>query len=290
MLIIPVSVLPASGDYNDPASASGVNWTGPTNVFSDDGSWAIYNKNKQRDLFATNFSIGATSARIDSIIVRINGHATGGVQDDRKIDVALTKNGTSEVGDVVTVLLNQDIDADAILRGSTDDLWGTSWTVAEINATTFGVTINKFNTTTNTIRIDHVQVKVWWTPLSVLLSNSTFAFGTNPLNTWLTPQTSVITNDGTVAENFVGQISQFTEGSNTWEIDVVGNGADIIRAQWSTTSAAGPWTDISAYDTDFTIATNVAVDDSVSFWFHIETPTSTSSYNEYSTTLTVTAE
>lgn len=125
---------------------------------------------------------------------------------------------------------------------------------------------------------------------SVSVSNSTFSFGTQPLNTWLTPQTSVITNDGTVAENFVGSISQFTDGTDNWGISSSANGDDIIRAQWSTTSETGPWTDISAYDTDFTIATNVAVDGSVNFWFRIQTPTSTLSYNEYSSTLTVTAQ
>ncbi len=136
------------------------------------------------------------------------------------------------------------------------------------------------------------QVDLGYTPkvISVSVSNSTFAFGTSLLNTWLTPQTSVITNDGNVAENFIGQISQFTDGSNTWEIAISANGADTTRAQWSTTSETGPWTDISAYDTDFTIATNVAASDSVLFWFRIETPTGTSSYNEYSSTLTVTAQ
>ncbi|NIM06568.1 MAG: hypothetical protein GTN65_13370, partial [Armatimonadetes bacterium] len=41
--------------------------------------------------------------------------------------------------------------------------------------------------------------------LSVRLSDSSFAFGTNLLDVWLTPQTSVIANDGAVAENFVGR-------------------------------------------------------------------------------------
>ena len=136
------------------------------------------------------------------------------------------------------------------------------------------------------------QVDLGYTPkvISVSASNSTFAFGTNLLNTWMTPQTSVITNDGTVAENFVGRISQFTDGSNTWGISSTANGVNIIRAQWSSASAAGPWTDISAYNTDFTIATNVAASNSVNFWFRIQTPTSTSSYNQYSSTLTVTAQ
>jgi hypothetical protein len=97
-------------------------------------------------------------------------------------------------------------------------------------------------------------------------------------------------NDGNVAEDFVGEISQFTEGGYLWDISSTINGADTIRAQWSTTSETGPWTDISAYDAIFNIATNVAVNDSVVFWFRIQTPTTTSSYNEHSSTLTVTAQ
>lgn len=136
------------------------------------------------------------------------------------------------------------------------------------------------------------QVDVSYTPkvISVSVSDPTFTFGTSLLNTWLTTQTSVITNDGNVAEDFVGQISQLTDGSNNWTINSSANGADQIRAQWSTTNDTGPWTDISAYDTDFTLATNVAVSDSVTLWFRIETPTSTTSYDEYSSTLTVTAQ
>jgi hypothetical protein len=125
--------------------------------------------------------------------------------------------------------------------------------------------------------------------ISVLVSDATFAFGVSTLDTWLTPQLSILINDGAVAENLVGQISQFTDGSNLWELSSSVNGADSIRAQWSTESDSGWWNDISAYDTDFTIVTNVAASDSVIFWFRIQTPLSTSSYNEHSSTLTVTA-
>jgi hypothetical protein len=125
--------------------------------------------------------------------------------------------------------------------------------------------------------------------LSVTVSNSTFAFGTNPLNTWMTPQSSIITNDGNVVENFIGRISQFTDGVNNWGISSSANGDNIIRAQWTITSQTGPWTDIAAYDTDFTIATNVAVNVTVTLYFRIQTPTNTLSYNQYSSSLTVIA-
>ena len=125
--------------------------------------------------------------------------------------------------------------------------------------------------------------------ISVLVSDNTFAFGVSLLNDWLVPQTSILVNDGAVAENFVGQISQFTDGSNVWEISPTANGADSIRAQWSTQSDSGSWNNISAYAADFTIAANVASGDSIVFWFRIQTPVSTSSYNQHSSAFTVTA-
>jgi|GEM_PF-5488312 len=126
--------------------------------------------------------------------------------------------------------------------------------------------------------------------LSVAVSNSSFAFGTQLLNTWLPPDSSRLTNDGNVTETLRGKISTFTAGANTWTLSSTANGADQIRAQWSTTSASGPWNDISAYNTDFTIVTGLVPSSSVTFYFRIQTPTSTSSFNPYSSTLTVTAQ
>jgi hypothetical protein len=128
------------------------------------------------------------------------------------------------------------------------------------------------------------------TALSVAVSNPTFAFGVRPGNTWLTPQTSVITNDGNVIEDFVARISQFTDGSNLWGISSTANGPDTVRAQWSTVSDAGPWTDISDYNTDFTLAVDIAVGGTVTMWLRIETPTSTTSFGQFSSTLMVTAQ
>ena len=124
--------------------------------------------------------------------------------------------------------------------------------------------------------------------LSVSVSNPLFAFGSVSAGQWLSPDSSLIVNDGSVAEDFTGQISPFTDGTNTWAVDAASNGADSVRAQWSTTSNTGPWSDISAYDTDFGIATGVAADDTVTLWFRLQTPVTTSSYDEHASTLTIT--
>ncbi len=126
--------------------------------------------------------------------------------------------------------------------------------------------------------------------LSVFVTNSTFGFGVVELNQWLPADSSLIINNGAMVENFLGRISSFTDGGNSWDISEVTNGADSIRGQWSTASGTGPWTDIAAYASDFTFATNVAVSDTVTIWFRIQTPVSTSSHSQHQSLFTVTAE
>jgi len=126
--------------------------------------------------------------------------------------------------------------------------------------------------------------------LTVSASNTVFAFGSQPNNTWLTPQSSVLTNDGSVTENIAVQISVLTDGSNSWTISPTTNGVDQIRAQWSTTSSGGPWTDIAAYATNFTVASGLSASGNVTFYFRIQSPTTTPSSNQHSATLTVIAQ
>jgi len=129
------------------------------------------------------------------------------------------------------------------------------------------------------------------TQLSVSPSKAIFAYpGIQPTNMWLNPDSSYLRNDGTATEMLLGKISTFTAGANTWALSPTANGADQIRAQWSTTANSGPWSDIAAYNQNFTITTSVAVSDSVKFFFRIQSPTSTSSGSQYSSNLTVTAQ
>ncbi|MEZ4655548.1 MAG: hypothetical protein R3E12_18665 [Candidatus Eisenbacteria bacterium] len=125
--------------------------------------------------------------------------------------------------------------------------------------------------------------------LSVTVSNAVFGFGTQLLDTWLSPDSTVVTNDSAEIENLDVRLSQFQSGADSWTISPVTNGANQVRAQWSAVSSSGPWTDIAAYDTDFTIGTNVAPSSSITLFVRIQTPTSTDSHEEYSSSLTVTA-
>lgn len=126
-------------------------------------------------------------------------------------------------------------------------------------------------------------------PVSVLVTNGALAFGTQPTDTWLVPESTLVINDGQVTENFLCRVSPFTDGVNVWAVDPSTNGADQIQAEWSTAGAAGPWTGLSVYNSDFNLATAVVVGDTVTFWFRIRTPLSTSSFNTHSAGVTITA-
>jgi hypothetical protein len=153
-----------SGDPNDPAAASGTNWTNPDSVFLSDDQKAKYANANQNNLLATNCTIGASvDATIDSIIVTVEGNGAGNSPGSRAIIVGLTKNGTTEAGDEVSQNMDKNTDNTYTIHGSTDDLWNTTWTVSEINSTNFGVTLNKSSTSTDEIRIDQIRVTVWWT-------------------------------------------------------------------------------------------------------------------------------
>lgn len=278
-------------------------WNNPSNMTADDATYsrlAVKIKNGQ-DTYTINATMSGNEftlpvdATINGITVTIEFQdvQTGPMGDSV---IFIIKGGTASGTDHKDETDDWPTSAGGLITktwGSTSDLWGLSWTASDINASNFGVSIKgvEVDAVFAQPEIDYIQISVdYSTSTSVALSNATFAFGTEPLNTWLTPESTFVINDAAIAETFVGQIGQLTAGANVWEIDVPSNGADTIRAQWSITSSTGPWTDISAYDTNFTIVTNVAASDSVSFWLRILTPTATTSYNEYSSTLTVIAE
>jgi hypothetical protein len=126
--------------------------------------------------------------------------------------------------------------------------------------------------------------------ISVLVSVSSFAFGTQPVNTWLPARSTQIANDGTWIEDIYARLSEFTSGPFMWGISGASNGPDVCRVQWSSVSDAGPWNDIASYETEFLVTSNLGVGASVTLYLRIQTPTSTSSFNEHSANLTVRAE
>lgn len=113
-------------------------------------------------LKATGFGFAIPpDATIDGILVEIERSSTliSATQDS---SVKLVKAGTAGGAERATGGTWPTSDAYASYGGPTD-LWGQTWTPADINASTFGVAVAASAALAATGRIDHVRITVYWT-------------------------------------------------------------------------------------------------------------------------------
>lgn len=136
-------------------------WGTPGNVTADDGSNAATASADDSDLLACT-SCGLTlptdrNARVEGILVELTDFGSAGAGT---WTVALTKNGTSVAGTGKSRAMNG-VAPGWQSFGAQDDLWGTTWTVAEINASTFGVLLDATGIAQQ-YRVDAVRVTVFF--------------------------------------------------------------------------------------------------------------------------------
>jgi len=78
----------------------------------------------------------------------------------------------------------------------------------------------------------------------------------------------------------------FSDGSNTWSLSTT-NGADQV--QWEFSPNGSSWSDFAIADNYYTLATGIAQGNTQNVDLRITTPTSTNSYLQHSTTVTIQA-
>ena len=134
----PASVATAqeTGDDND--------WTTASNVGADDAAYAQITAasfdtgDVSYVLRATNFSMGVPAgATINGIVVEIERYYANGQVID--VDVSLTADGSTRVGDDKSTGANFLTNPAVATFGGSTDTWNAGLTVAQINASTFGV-------------------------------------------------------------------------------------------------------------------------------------------------------
>ena len=156
------------------ASATGVGtvaWTSPGNITADDTSYATCSlaSNVQSNyLSGTNygFSIpaGATINGIQVTIARESSSSSSPYIHDTV--VSLIKGGTVTGANRAATTTNWPNSMTAASYGSTSDLWGTTWTAADINAANFGVALSANSSgtgSTRTASVDYMQITVSYT-------------------------------------------------------------------------------------------------------------------------------
>lgn len=168
MVLCAATVFAASGDYVNPtANYDEGDWTKTDSIYASDNNRASNAGTNTHRVGGKTFGISVTDgATIDSITVRTEGSSNGN-SANRGVTIQLSKDGGgTRVGDAVTGNLNSTLAGEAVQtwRGTTNGLWGTTWTEAEVESANFCVTVKKNSTSgTATYLMDHIQVAIWWT-------------------------------------------------------------------------------------------------------------------------------
>lgn len=142
----------------------GTNWTSTGNMYSSNDAWASY-ANSGNDVIAVH-GFGAsvpTDATVDSIFIRFEGNGASSITPRRRFDVGPTKDATSAAGETSTITVAETTDDSQDFTGGTTPLFNTTWTATEINASTFGVILNKNGNKSDQVNVDYVSVRVVYT-------------------------------------------------------------------------------------------------------------------------------
>ena len=173
-----VSTIQETGDDN--------NWVSPSSVGADDAAYASITAatfdagDVSYLLRATNLSMGVpTASTIDGILVEIERYYAGGLVED--VDVVLTKDGINRVGSDYSTGADFTTSPAIVSFGGATNKWGTTWTPAEVNATTFGV-FYKMGAVGNNADgfVDFIRVTVYYTAWVVPTVETVGAPGVGP--------------------------------------------------------------------------------------------------------------
>jgi YDG domain/MBG domain (YGX type)/Bacterial Ig-like domain (group 3)/S-layer homology domain len=179
LMILPVTaVLAAASGPNNAGTGSNVTGTGtidwqtPGNISADDTSYATAdltgtNVVTSRYLEGTNYAFAIpAAASIDGIQVTIGRFesATGPGNDVRDTVVRLMKAGNITGDNKADTGTDWSTATSASATyGSSSDLWGVSWTPADINASNFGVALAADSDNNRLASVDYMQITVSYT-------------------------------------------------------------------------------------------------------------------------------
>ena len=122
-------------------SSAGTLWSNPGNITADDSSYATANMvlgTTTRRLEATNFGFAIpTGATIDGIVVTWKRKTSSTSFSPRDSQIRIIKGGAWGATDRASGTTWPTTEGTATY-GSSSDLWGETWTAADINSSTFG--------------------------------------------------------------------------------------------------------------------------------------------------------
>ncbi len=150
------------------SNGTGAGWTGPGNIYAKDNTWASYNvagNGNSTSLNATGFGLSVpTGSTISGIQVTVvhKGSISNNIKDQT---IQLLKAGTA-VGSNKASATGWGTGSQNANYGANNDLWGTTWTAADVDDPNFGVQVvaHDSSATATTAYVDNVTVTVTYTP------------------------------------------------------------------------------------------------------------------------------
>lgn len=148
-------------------------WVNPGNITADDGTTASITAatydtpDISQLLVASDFDFTIpTGATINGIEVFVERSNAAGAASDNRVQLAKGTAFANLVGDnKADTALDWPATLTIKTYGGAADLWGTTWTPAEINATTFAVMLSVQADAANTdVAVDAISVTVHYTP------------------------------------------------------------------------------------------------------------------------------
>jgi len=145
-----------------------VAWTTPANATANDATYAtvaLSNNAQSNYLVATGFGFNIPSgATITGIIVEWEKKASSTSTNNKDNAIRIVKNGTIGTTDKSNTTAWGNVSDVYTSYGSSTDLWGETWTAADINASTFGavLSVKRTSTTSNTLSVDAVRITVYY--------------------------------------------------------------------------------------------------------------------------------
>jgi len=152
----------SEGPKSPTASANDA-WTNSANMNAQDGAQATANYNQSVDKITFGFS--AVTGTVNGVLVEMDEHKTGTRSNTLVVNLL-------NVGTCASKTLTMDTTDDSTydpLGGSADTWSCTALTPANVNSSSFGVTLNAnksggANPLNGTYNVDHVRVTVTYTP------------------------------------------------------------------------------------------------------------------------------
>jgi hypothetical protein len=155
-------------------TAASAGWTNPQNVYADDNVFAtnaISGSSNGANLDATGFNLAVpttSNVAIVGIAVSVERYAStaGRIIDNT---VQLLKNGSpvgsNKAGATTWGGVSAGGKGTNVNYGNATDLWGTTWTPAELNASNFGLRFQarNSNATATTASLDEIDITVYYT-------------------------------------------------------------------------------------------------------------------------------